>query len=1144
MNVYVRVYERCRKRDITWSTLGLGEADHAHTGRNRGKLRRTITRVLQRRLAKVNPGEQSVFVPTPGTRMQLVSLELTMRSDGSRFQVSGRFPVVVEPRRASAAETLHVAYHPLRQTDWFPVDPSEPLADQARAAFQKAWAGLSLVEIEALRGQARDCLKLISVQVTPKTLLGELPRKQSAESALAGARRKRPQGACQVLPDIGVDETMREIDGALSPGRPRQPYRTQLQQLICCPRPRSVLLVGPSGVGKTALTRRLVADRLEYDDYPTHRNPAKCASVWRISGRRLIAGMSRVGEWEERAMGVLEDCRRKRTVLACDDVHAFPHLGKTVQSDRNLAELFAGPVGRGELAIIGECTAEQLQLLEDHAPAFAAAFTRIFVNEPPVGETLSLLIHQARKVEKAHRVRFSPFAHRANLELCRSLFGRQAFPGKALDLQIRVARNVAPLACLPKRGAAGRKDGETDIVVVGNLEVLEHVAAHTGLPRVLLEPEAPLDPARVASDLSRWVMGQPEAIAAMRDLVVRLKAGLQSPGKPYGVFLFTGPTGTGKTELTRCLSTWLYGSEARLVRFDMSEYAGPDAAARLIGHTNSPEGLLTRRLREQPFCVLLLDEIEKAHPRALHLLLQVFDEGRLTDAAGNTADFSHAVVVMTSNLGASSRARPGFGDRVAKEGARDIENAVREFFPPELFNRIDHVVAFRAIAPDVARLIAAKELRRLLTRRGLTDRNVFVTCGDSVLDLVCRDGFDVRDGARSLKRYLDRTVGRIVADALVSSPPSAMRYMRLYCRPGGVQAYTQGLQEAEALEPPSPLEPMLAMSSTQLRDELPAAIAFLEDLAGSPELAGMAQRVSTFLKAYNIGQSGVADEIFNVDSLREHTAQLVVRLSAERDRHAPDPAEQLAYQELARTRLITVRDRWQTQRVRLVDRRALIPREGALNRSDLLLALAEVMFLRRAVNLATDPRRHAVMVTLLRVGQPSGSGANGRFEEPGEGLLDALSAVYRDARGELEGVASGDRLVAVKLAGLCVLDAFAGEEGCHIRTGVGADPEVVRVTVRYAPAEEEPQAVLDAFEDARIRFARALDEGHDPLPVDPEALLPVVRRYDFQSPDPTRPTTYAVEDYRLAYAHTQTTRRFDEVVLPLMLLHMTRGVSE
>ncbi len=383
-------------------------------------------------------------------------------------------------------------------------------------------------------------------------------------------------------------------------------------------------------------------------------------SVWRITGKRLIAGMSYLGQWEERCLAVLDDARKRRGILWIEDLHLFGRLGQSRQSESSFADFFRGPVRRGDLAVIAELTPAQFARLKRDAPGLAEALALVSVPAASAVETSQLLLHEIRALETRTQVELHPFVPRTALELGRALFPWRARPGVAIEIVQRVAHDAAT-----RQGEARKEIGPSD--------VLDYLARATGLSAKLISLDEPLDPAEVEAAFAARVIGQPDATRAATDVILRVRAGLSDPNRPVSVMLFTGPTGTGKTELATGIAEYLYGAGERLLRIDMGELSGPDAVARLIGDRWNLDGLLTSRVHAQPFCVVLLDEIEKAHPQALHLLLQLFDEGRLTDAKSEVASFASAVVIMTSNLGSRNAAPIGFGetrDRILADVAK------------------------------------------------------------------------------------------------------------------------------------------------------------------------------------------------------------------------------------------------------------------------------------------------------------------------------------------------------------------------------------------------------------------------------------------------------------------------------------------
>jgi ATP-dependent Clp protease ATP-binding subunit ClpC len=1043
----VSVFQRRTGNFSQWYSLGFGASPVVVAGRTSSKLRDRFVNDCRERARQARPIELPSLQLVRGRRLHHVQLDLNVRSEEGRIRFAGRVPLIVEPRPLGRQRTLEIAYHPMRPSEWFPLDSSSRPGDRADSSasiqelantvFTRFWseAGLGPEQLEQLRRQGDESLKIIGLRAEPKSLLSMLPREQGPEMAQIGTRRRRP--GTTLLSELGFDLTRKAIDDELAPGMPRAPYREQLRQLTCGSRKAPVLLIGPPGVGKTTLLQRLVLDLLDADGWETHQNLDRVHHVWQISGRRIIAGMSYLGQWEQRCVELLEETFAKRIVLWADDLHAWGRIGESRQSDRSLSAFFRGPIARGELTMIAECTPEQYQQLQADASGFANLFTTVHVEPTDVGTTMRMLVHEARKLEINLGCGFDPRVFRSIYELSGSLYSGSAYPGKALELvralgsRHRIAREQAEELQLAEILMRESDEGPTR-PKVGTAELIELLSERTGMPTLLLTPEATLESNAVAASFEQHVMGQPQAVAVVRDLIVRIKAGLCDPGRPYGVFLFTGPTGTGKTEMAKALTEYLFGDESRLVRLDMSEYNVPGAAARLIGDRYQPEGVLTSRVRAQPFCVVLLDEVEKADPSVLNLMLQLFDDGRLSDANGEVADFRHTVVIMTSNLGAGGNPSVGFGGVDRRAILLDIAKAVREFFPPELFNRIDRVVEFFPLDEAAARAIASKELARLLGRRGLAERNSFVQTTAAVLEKIVREGFHARDGARSLKRWLEDNLGSVLVETLTRSAAASMRLLWVYERRGqasgdgdaageGLHVHEEALREAEPIPEHSRLGELLEQPNAAVLEQVPAALAFLRGLERSPRLERLSRTLAALLEAYNRdaaddleGPRHQTDALYNLEVLRTeiHSLREALELHAAYDQRLTGQVEEREGRHEGLGEQLEI-DRFPADQVRAqdgtatllrrFDRRAFSPSLPLRERQAMLRAIAEVWFLERALERADEPRQHVVFLELSRIGDPR---ARTRSRARATGLLAELARAYATrGRGELEAFA-------------------------------------------------------------------------------------------------------------------------------------------
>lgn len=1164
-NWKVLVFERRLGREIHWYTVGLPSEKPVHVkARHSGRLFERLEKALQDWVGRRSPSALATFRQPRRPRLLTLPLELTLKGD-QRRKVSGTFPVVLEAAPVDDEEPCFIAYSPLRPVEWKRLDDvSDPSLEMA-AFFGRSWGGLSTDALDELRAQKRDRLHVVSVELNPKTLIRRLKGAADKSPDRVGAGRRREK----VLDHLASDESGRlrhlDSDHEARAGRPRRPYRRRLLQRLADPVVPTVL-IGPSGCGKSTLIRRAVLDLLVEDGYYVHRELGKCRRVWRIAGRRLIAGMSYVGEWEQRCLDLLDELRvkrrrRQRPILWIEDLHAFGRIGQSRDSDRSLADVFRGPISRGEMAVLGEATPEAWQLLEEDAPTFAALFQPIWVQPTENDEALGLLLHEARGLELDPDVEIRPSAYRVLVETARAVYGEGAHPGRSMEILRALGTD---------QFWAGDESRPVDASVA-----VSRVAGETGLPATLLEPREPLHPQKVERRFASGILGQPEAVATVKGLVATLKAGLDDPTRPYGVFLFTGPTGTGKTELTKYLATWLYGDKQRLIRFDMGEHGDPWSTARLVGDRIEPDGLLTEAVRAQPFSVVLLDEIEKAHPSILNLLLQVFDEGRLTDAAGRVADFSNTVIVLTSNLGCDGRSRVGFGSD-SEAVLHDVRRAVEAFFSPELRNRIDRIVPFWPLTPEVAEAIAAAELKRLLGRRGLAGRGMFVTVDPSVVKRVAEEGFNADQGARAVKRYLDRHVGGALARELASRSRSELQLVRLFAPrqlatpDDRFAARVYAFEEAPPLDGESALDDLLDASPAQ-RPKLavPQLLQQIDGLLEGPDLTRRLEEANRALAEPE--DRSAADRLASLDQLRERLAELRERLAKEADRQDPEEGELLEAEKFGK---ILIRDpdwdatdSYRRDDPRMLERHALTP--------DQVVEMAtEVHLLASALRSPEPDVGRELLVELTRVGDADlqadiGSRlsdsppdlmawlADGYIREgsyaqkAGDGLVAfASDRGHGSTLDELRSVLEAcPRHLVLHLEGLALGARFAGEVGIHELTTDREFPDLVQIAVRPVEGTAEQGFAKGWWlerRDRRQSFLESLAAG-EAAPADPDRPLPLIRRIRFDSGsdgEPFRatgglvlpkPTECEVEDPRLCRQSRLRVRRLIDGLRPMRL---------
>jgi ATP-dependent Clp protease ATP-binding subunit ClpC len=525
----------------------------------------------------------------------------------------------------------------------------------------------------------------------------------------------------------------------------RDPELAALDALLALGKDRaSVLVTGDEAVGKTAVVLGWA-----------NRHPGRAA--YYTSTAQLVAGASGLGEWQARAAAVLDAIELLDGVLYIEDLDAL-FSERPEHGGVDLVAVLRRYVTAGRIRLIGELGSAALDRAERREPGLIAAMTRVPVAPFDVGATVAAL--RARVAGWARAEPQRPTVADAALpivvELTRRYQPYRAFPGKAVRLveELRATRDA-------------RHDAQGRPLPLGAEDVYEAFSLITGVPAFLLRDDRGLDVEQVIARLRRRMIGQDPAVRRVAETICVVKAQLAPADKPLATFLFVGPTGVGKTELARSLADLLFGAPDRLVRFDMSEYADPWAAARLILGDGSGDGLLTSRVREQPFCVVLLDEIEKAHPAVFDLLLQVCGEGRLTDGRGRTTYFHNAILILTSNLGARGpRAALGLAppdeDRDRRAELDRYRAAVHATFRPELIGRLDQVIAFHRLSAAEVSEVATIAVGRLSDRRGLGQAGIALDVSPAALAALAAGGHDPQWGARALRRHVD---DRLIAPA-------------------------------------------------------------------------------------------------------------------------------------------------------------------------------------------------------------------------------------------------------------------------------------------------------------------------------------------------------------------------------------------
>ena len=638
-------------------------------------------------------------------------------------------------------------------------------------------------------------------------------------SGAGNARTKTP-----TLDEFGANLTQMAAEGKLDPVVGRQKEIERVIQILGRRTKNNPVLIGEPGVGKTAIAEGL-AQRIANNDVPDILEDKRVVT---LDIGLLVAGTKYRGEFEERLKKIMDEIRSARNViLVIDEVHTLIGAG-AAEGAIDAANILKPALARGELQCIGATTLDEYRKHIERDAALERRFQPVMVGEPTVDETIEILFGLRDRYEQHHKLKISDEALDAAAKLSDRYISDRFLPDKAIDLvdeagsRVRLINSQLPPAAkeldkelrqvlkdkddavrsqdFDRAGelrdremeikaeirsiASNKKTGVSDnelSPVVTEEDIAQIVASWTGVPVNKLTESESEKLMHMEDTLHQRLIGQEEAVKAVSRAIRRARVGLKNPNRPIASFIFSGPTGVGKTELTKALASYFFGSEEAMIRLDMSEYMERHTVSKLIG---SPPGYvgyneggqLTEAVRRRPYTVVLFDEIEKAHPDVFNMLLQILEDGRLTDAKGRTVDFKNTLLIMTSNIGSKVIEKGGgglgfeFSENQADAQYNRIRSLVNEelknYFRPEFLNRLDEIIVFRQLVKDEVKLISEIMLKEVFSR--LTEKGITLQVTDRFKERLIEEGYNPAYGARPLRRAIMRLLEDVLAEEILS----------------------------------------------------------------------------------------------------------------------------------------------------------------------------------------------------------------------------------------------------------------------------------------------------------------------------------------------------------------------------------------
>ena len=665
--------------------------------------------------------------------------------------------------------------------------------------------------------------------------LNETPRGQASQAKAAAAAAKEDSGKNKTLKEFTRDLTADARAGKLDPVIGRDAEIQRVIQILSRRSKNNPCLIGEPGVGKTAIAEGL-ARQIVMGDVPDDLLDKKILSL-DLSG--MVAGTKYRGEFEERIKKALEEVKKSGDViLFIDELHTIVGAG-SAEGAVDAANIIKPALGRGEIRVIGATTLNEYRKYIEKDAALERRFQPVTVGEPSQESSLEILKGLREKYEQHHKLHITDEALEAAVSLSARYINDRFLPDKAIDLmdeaasRVRMeAEEISPelksleekIAALAKdkEAAIARQDYETAAQLrdieknyqeqvemerdkrrknntqhrpVGAEDIAAVVSGWTGIPVTRLTEDEGARLLHMEETLHQRVVGQDEAVKAVARAIRRGRVGLKDPKRPIGSFLFLGPTGVGKTELCKSLAEAMFGDENAMIRIDMSEYMERHTVSRLIGSPpgyvgHEDGGQLTEKVRRKPYSVVLFDEIEKAHEDVWNILLQILDDGRITDSQGRTVDFKNAVIVMTSNIGAkaltAAGAKLGFSaeenhdpdaEKAFERAKETVMGELRQTFRPEFLNRIDDIIVFRALSEEDIREVARRMLRTVSAR--METMGIHLDASDEAVAELAKEGFDPKYGARPLRRAIQSKVEDAVAEKMLDGTLKAGDTARL-----------------------------------------------------------------------------------------------------------------------------------------------------------------------------------------------------------------------------------------------------------------------------------------------------------------------------------------------------------------------------